>query len=124
GRFLAVFGPSGAGKSSLLRAGLIPRRADAAVVLFRPGPHPFHECALQLAPLIGSTATQVLDELEKARDNLRLLLRQAGRAQAAVMVVDQFEELFTLCTDTDERAAFLDALLAAPADAIEVVIGV
>src|SRR5205823_2113416 len=50
-RFLAVFGPSGAGKSSLLRAGFVPRRADSAVVLFSPAPHPFEECALQLAPL-------------------------------------------------------------------------
>ena len=122
-RFLAVFGASGAGKSSLLRAGFVPRRADSAVLLFSPGSDPFEECALQLAPLLGSTATQVLDELTSAPDNLRLLLRQAGRDRATV-VVDQFEELFTLCADPAERTAFLDALLAAVSATAEVVIGV
>ncbi|MGW3962446.1 nSTAND1 domain-containing NTPase [Amycolatopsis sp. NPDC005003] len=121
-RFLAVFGPSGAGKSSLLRAGFVPRRADSAVVLFDPGPHPFEECALQLAPLLGTTAAQVLDELTAEPETLRLLLRQAG-PDGATVVVDQFEELFTLCTEPAERTAFLDALLAA-AGAAEVVIGV
>ncbi|MFB9684838.1 nSTAND1 domain-containing NTPase [Amycolatopsis plumensis] len=122
-RFLTVFGPSGAGKSSLLRAGFVPRRADSAVVLFSPGRHPFEECALQLAPLLGTTAAQVLDELRSAPDNLRLLLRQAG-PDGATVVVDQFEELFTLCTDPVERTAFLDALLTAASGTTEVVLGV
>ncbi len=122
-RFLAVFGPSGAGKSSLLRAGFVPRRADSAVVLFSPGPHPFEECALQLAPLLGTTAAQVLDELTSAPDTLRLLLRQAGTGGATV-IVDQFEELFTLCLDPAERTAFLDALLTAASGTAGVVLGV
>ncbi len=122
-RFLAVFGSSGAGKSSLLRAGFVPRRAGTAVVLFSPGLHPFEECALQLAPRLGTTAAQVLDELTSAPDTLRLLLRQAGPGRATV-VVDQFEELFTLCADSAERTAFLDALLTTASDAAEVVIGI
>ncbi len=122
-RFLAVFGPSGAGKSSLLRAGFVPRRTNSAVVLFSPGPHPFEECALQLAPLLRTTAARVHDELTSAPGTLRLLLRQAG-PDGATVVVDQFEELFTLCTDPAERAAFLDALLPAASGATEVVVGV
>ncbi|WP_406635326.1 hypothetical protein [Amycolatopsis sp. WGS_07] len=124
-RFLAVFGPSGAGKSSLLRAGFVPRRADSVTVLFTPGLHPFEECALRLAPLLSTTAAQVLEELTSAPGNLRLLLRQAGRDRTALVVIDQFEELFTLCSDPAERTAFLDALLdAATPGAAEVVIGV
>ncbi|MDS0135971.1 MULTISPECIES: hypothetical protein [unclassified Amycolatopsis] len=122
-RFLAVFGPSGAGKSSLLRAGFVSRRANSAVVLFSPGRHPLEECALQLAPLLGTTAAQVFDELRSAPDTLRLLLRQAG-PDGTTVVVDQFEELFTLCTEPAERTAFLDALLAAASGTTEVVLGV
>ncbi|MFD2469330.1 nSTAND1 domain-containing NTPase [Amycolatopsis silviterrae] len=122
--FLAVFGPSGAGKSSLLRAGFVPRRAGRVVVLFSPGSHPFEECALELAPLARTTATRILHELKAGPDNLRLLLRQVGGDRTAVVVVDQFEELFTMCVDPTERAAFLDALMAAASGPAEVVIGV
>ncbi|EMD29221.1 NACHT and WD repeat domain-containing protein [Amycolatopsis azurea] len=91
-RFVAVFGPSGIGKSSLLRAGLIPALGNGAVV-FTPGPHPLGELAARLA---GTDPGDGRDE--------------------AVMVVDQFEEVFTLCTDQDERARFIDALVAATSD--------
>ncbi|MBB1152034.1 nSTAND1 domain-containing NTPase [Amycolatopsis dendrobii] len=122
-RFLAVFGPSGAGKSSLLRAGFAARRADSTILFFTPGPCAFEECALHLARILGSPASQVLDELKSAPGNLKLLLRQAAHDRTPIVVVDQFEELFTLCAAPAERAAFLDALLAA-SDAAEVVIGV
>ncbi|WP_158688087.1 MULTISPECIES: hypothetical protein [Actinomycetes] len=119
-RFLAVFGPSGAGKSSLLRAGLAARRAESTVVLFTPGADPFEECALQLAPLLGATAAHVCAELRSAPGTLRLLLRQAGQGRTTV-VVDQFEELFTLCGDLAVRAAFIDALI--EADTADIVLG-
>jgi len=114
-RFLAVFGPSGAGKSSLLRAGLLPRFTNT--VLFTPGAHPLEEFAVQLAPLAGTTAGRLHTELAQGLD---LVVRQATRN--LVVVVDQFEEIFTLCTDTGERAAFVRALLAATIDG-RVVIG-
>ncbi|MFI0512770.1 DNA-binding protein [Streptomyces sp. WSLK1-5] len=102
-RFTAVFGPSGSGKSSLLRAGLIPalraERELAAIRVLTPGPHP------------ARTHTGAL--------------RPAGGGDTLV-VVDQFEEVFTLCRDPDERRAFLDLLLAArePRSGLRVVIAV
>lgn len=105
-RFLAVFGPSGAGKSSLLRAGLIPRLDMGPVVLFTPGTHPLRECAIQLAPLLEQTAVTVEQRLRTDHHSL------LGDLPEAVFVVDQFEEVFTLCTDADERAGFLSSLLA------------
>ncbi|MER0240913.1 WD40 repeat domain-containing protein [Streptomyces sp. HSW2009] len=96
-RFIAVFGPSGSGKSSLLRAGLVPRlRAGegfgapvAAVRILTPGAHPLATHAQHLEPAADEGDTWIL--------------------------VDQFEELYTLCEDPAERAAFLDKLLTARA---------
>ncbi|GAA2252911.1 hypothetical protein GCM10010232_46810 [Streptomyces amakusaensis] len=104
-RFAAVFGPSGSGKSSLLRAGLVPALRSrsgelAAIRVLTPGPHPLrtHAAALTPRPSGGDT----------------------------LVVVDQFEEVFTLCTDPAERAEFIERLLAAraPDSRLRVVIAV
>jgi WD40 repeat protein/class 3 adenylate cyclase/tRNA A-37 threonylcarbamoyl transferase component Bud32 len=86
GRLLAVVGASGSGKSSVLRAGVI-----AAV---RAGEVPGMNRARLLTP--------------GARPDPDL-----GHEPAELLVVDQFEELFTLCDDADLRLAFIDALLSA-----------
>ncbi|MFJ4880839.1 AAA family ATPase [Streptomyces sp. NPDC088745] len=120
-RLVAVFGASGSGKSSVLRAGLLPRlRAEAeqeAVVLLTPGPHPLEECAVALAGQLGTTAGTLHAELAHDPVNLNLLVRQllAGRPPTAevVLVVDQFEEIFTLCRSEDERSSFITALCTA-----------
>ncbi|MEU0880544.1 WD40 repeat domain-containing protein [Lentzea sp. NPDC005914] len=92
-RFVAVFGASGSGKSSLLRAGLLPRLESA--VLCTPGTRPVEQCSARLAELDG--------------------------ASDPVLVVDQFEEIFTLCRDIRTRAEFVRMLVDAPC---RVVIGV
>jgi hypothetical protein len=87
GHFLAVLGPSGSGKSSLVLAGLVPalqrREKDLQVAYMTPGGNP--------------------------REALEAVLQAPDRA--SLLVVDQFEELFTLCTDHPQRSAFLDRLL-------------
>ncbi|WP_405886498.1 hypothetical protein OG747_52955 (plasmid) [Streptomyces sp. NBC_01384] len=108
GRFTAVFGPSGSGKSSLLRAGLIPRLRSpetagpqpAAVRILTPGEHPLRVHEQRLIPKDADGETW--------------------------LIVDQFEELYTLCTDPAERNQFIDRLLAAtdPACRLRVVIAV
>ncbi|AOR37577.1 hypothetical protein BFF78_37655 [Streptomyces fodineus] len=104
-RFVAVVGPSGSGKSSLLRAGLIPAlRAEssslASIRILTPGGHPLLTHAEALRPKDADGDT--------------------------VLVVDQFEEVFTLCRDPHERTAFIDALLAArhPDSRLRVVIAI
>lgn len=84
GGLLAVVGPSGSGKSSLVRAGVI-----AAV---REGALPCARSARLLEP--------------GARPLLAL-----GDAEDELLVVDQFEELYTQCDDAELRASFIDALL-------------
>ncbi|MEH2255257.1 nSTAND1 domain-containing NTPase [Nostoc sp.] len=86
--FLAVLGPSGSGKSSAVLAGLIPQLQQ-------------QEPALKLAYLTPSS--EPLARLEASRTSVL--------GESAVFVVDQFEELFTLCTDEDKRNSFIDRLL-------------
>ncbi|MEV5506653.1 nSTAND1 domain-containing NTPase [Streptomyces orinoci] len=124
-RFVAVFGASGSGKSSLLRAGLLPkvrggRQAGAAgwrTVLFTPGPHPLEECAARLAVLTGGTATALRDDLESEPRALHLTALQALADQPEgselLVIVDQFEEIFTLCASARERARFVNVLITA-----------
>ncbi|MFI7121906.1 helix-turn-helix domain-containing protein [Amycolatopsis sp. NPDC049868] len=129
-RFVAVFGPSGSGKSSLLRAGLVPRLASK-VIVFTPGGHPLEECAIQLAAATGSWPSVVRGELTSEQRGLHRLVRQALVAEPpnaeVVIVVDQFEELFTVCQDERERSDFITMLLTATSAAssrCRVVIGV
>ncbi|WP_371827492.1 helix-turn-helix domain-containing protein [Amycolatopsis sp. WQ 127309] len=133
-RFLAVFGPSGAGKSSALRAGLVPalEEMDSAgpIVLFTPGAHPMGELALRLAPLVGTTASEIETELSGGPHALRAfgnqLLLDLPPTAENVIIVDQFEEVFTLCDSHEHRAAFLDLLLSAasPGSRCRIVLGV
>ncbi len=110
-RFTGVFGPSGVGKSSLLRAGLIARTREP-VLLFTPGANPLEECAIALALLTGADAVELADEL---RDPAAL-----RRKHEHLVVVDQFEELFTLCRSEELRTW----LIAALRSCTKVVIGV
>jgi len=139
---LVVSGVSGAGKSSLLRAGVLPRlRADGlpAVpeaawwprVVFTPTRAPLDELALRAGVLAGADAAAVRRELEGAPAWFALTARQAALARPPgdqdgspamhdrpgqrrlVLVVDQFEELFTQCPEEGQRRAFITALHAA-----------
>ncbi|QQQ73681.1 XRE family transcriptional regulator [Saccharothrix sp. 6-C] len=114
--FVGVFGASGAGKSSLLRAGLAARW-DAHLVV-TPGADPITELAAALAD--DRSAVEVRAELAADPEHLRVLLRQA--ADDLLLVVDQFEEVFTLCREADRR--WLVRALTHAAGAAHVVIGV
>jgi serine/threonine protein kinase len=130
---IALAGPSGVGKSSLVRAGIVPQLKRSGegweAVILRPGRSPLAAlCAIQ-AELARSATTaeaaasspsssgevaphRVPAELRAAPGQLGVALRAwAHREGRRVLVfVDQFEELFTLCADPDERAAFLACL--------------
>ncbi len=107
---LMVSGPSGSGKSSLLQAGLIPalRGVEPArrIVTITPGGDPLE----QLGRVSGSPAAE-LRELVSADP-----ARFADLFQDAIpplLVVDQFEELFTAGADETTRRLFIEALCAA-----------
>lgn len=108
-RLMAVFGPSGTGKSSLLRAGLIPRLTTEHV-LFTPGAHPLCEYASQLAEFLGASPPQLLADL-RANPSATVDRAMQNTTAEFVIVIDQFEECFTVCTEPAERDAFLTALI-------------
>ncbi|MFF3741182.1 NACHT and WD repeat domain-containing protein [Streptomyces sp. NPDC002566] len=137
GGTLAVVAPSGAGKSSVLRAGLLPAIARGALpvagsaqwpsVLMTPTGHPINALATQLAKVISSSPDQVDEMLLAPPTVCAAIVREAlqrqvdsqeDSARRLVIVVDQLEELFTLCEEEDERCRFLSVLaaLAAPGD--------
>ncbi|GAB3460826.1 nSTAND1 domain-containing NTPase [Actinophytocola sediminis] len=126
-RFTAVFGASGVGKSSLLRAGLAPRLSR--VVVMTPGQQPIQECATWLADITGAPAEQVVAELTADPRGMDRMLRSAfpGAEDELVLVVDQFEEVFTRCAQEADRATFIAMLTRVTDDQagpVRVVLGV
>jgi WD40 repeat protein len=98
-RLLGLIGPSGAGKSSFLRAGLLPTLPKSwTAVLSTPGTRPFQFLAQALAPSLAgdAQAVQSLLRFEDPEIAVPLLARWRQRHEQALIVVDQFEELFTL----------------------------
>jgi WD40 repeat protein len=116
-RFLALFGASGEGKSSVLKAGLLPAFPAARRVVLTPRPDPLEELAVQLSRLTGRPAARLHADFAEEPRALHLLARELLLDEPAdadlLIVVDQFEELFTLCHDRDARSAFIALLLTA-----------
>ena len=111
-RLLAVIGPSGVGKSSLLRAGVAARAPPGwRVVVFTPGEAPILSLARALAPdHAGDPAAMArLLGFNDSDTALAVVSRWRGQFDEAVLVVDQFEELFTL-NAPEVQAGFIELL--------------
>lgn len=128
-RFLAIVGPSGSGKSSVVRAGLLPALRRGAlpgserwyIVDLVPGAEPLAELAAALrrvAPA-GIESHDLLTLLSGHSRGLlratRMLLPPVPEAEL-VVVIDQFEELFTRCADEATRSHLLESIIAATLD--------
>ncbi|WUJ76392.1 helix-turn-helix domain-containing protein [Streptomyces sp. NBC_00377] len=132
---LMVVAPSGAGKSSLFNAGLVPAFRNPGgfpmpgverwpVVVFTPTAHPLEELLTGVAKALdgdlGVSVRQLRDRPEVLLEAVRRRADDNARADGdrrpppvrPVLLVDQFEELFTLCSDEDERRAFVRVLCA------------
>lgn len=125
--WVLVAGRSGAGKSSLARAGVaaavatgaLGERQEWTVAAMVPGSRPLGALARALAPLLSGQHSAVSDQLVERADALCAELRakpalagQLARERTAaglLLLVDQFEEAFTLA-GAEERRAFFEAL--------------
>ena len=123
-RFLAVVGASGSGKSSVVRAGLIPSlrwqppSSAWPIFVMTPTTHPLESLAAALSsePRPGLLSRKLADELAQDPQRLTLALQSCAQIAAAentLLVVDQFEELFTLCHSEPEQFAFVQNLTTA-----------
>ena len=125
-RFLAILGPSGSGKSSLARAGLIPALRSGKisgseiwpVTILRPGAQPLEALAGAVETAGETSGGAIYDRIADQQNGERslhraihLTLGEPSRAGRLVVLVDQFEEVFTLCADESARRAFIANLL-------------
>ncbi|HBR00557.1 MAG TPA: hypothetical protein DD761_18925 [Cyanobacteria bacterium UBA11691] len=134
--FIPLLGASGSGKSSVVFAGLVPKleaKGSWKFTYFRPGvirkdnkqdiPDPFYALATALVPLYVPDAdeTEQLKQGRQLAESLRsgeiLLSDVITRIQRhypgdrLLLIADQFEELYTVCTDAKVRHRFLDILI-------------
>ena len=127
GLVAVIVGPSGSGKSSAVFAGLLPQLRDDEnwlIVETRPGSQPFFALAGALLPLLeqGLSETEQLIETKRLAQAIRAgdlslfqvvnrALERHAQAQRMLLVIDQFEELFTLQPDPESQRLYLDELL-------------
>jgi WD40 repeat protein len=134
-RLVAISGPSGGGATSFVRAGIVAalarRPADSggqwSPVILRPGPNPLESLAVALAaaPEISRDPARVRELVRAMGEDrkalhltLRLALDSFPPERAVLLVVDQFEEVFTACGDAAQRKSFIENLVYA-ADTVE-----
>jgi tetratricopeptide (TPR) repeat protein len=131
-RFLTIIGASGSGKSSVVRAGVIPalrraeRLADGSlpptdsgqwdIRILTPSAHPLDSLAASLTRDSESVSalTALRADLMQAPNALSLIARRVlaqNDKNHLLLVIDQFEEIFTQCRQDDERRAFIENLL-------------
>lgn len=126
-RFVAIVGPSGSGKSSVAKAGILPalRRGGLPnsenwfIIDMTPGSNPWAEFTTALRRVAINLPTEEQPQSLEANDTLLKLVDSVLPDDAEtelVLLIDQFEELFTLVEDEGVRGRFLENLVTAVLD--------
>jgi len=123
---LAVTGSAKVGKSSLVFAGLLPELKAGAIEgsdnwhyypAITPGDTPLEHLAQMISPDASQDwIQQQVAAFKTNPQHLCQLISNAHVNQPVVVAIDQFEELFTLCFDREERQGFVDNLVNLVAD--------
>ena len=130
-----LVGASGSGKSSLVRAGIVPTlkgdrpqqkdtmlpagSQDWPIHSITPNKHPLKELSISLTAESESVtaATTLIEDMGKNHQSLDFyvtrMMKVAGGNKRLLLIIDQFEELFTECKDEAAREAFINNLMAA-----------
>ena len=126
GRFLAIVGPSGSGKSSLVKAGIVPALWSGQlpgserwfIVSTVPGSRPLDNLETSLTRVAADQASNVRAHLERDGNGMsriaNLMLPQDD--SELLVIIDQFEELYTLVDEESSRKQFMDLLYHAVTD--------
>ncbi|MBD1921210.1 WD40 repeat domain-containing protein [Microcoleus sp. FACHB-831] len=125
--FLAVIGNSGSGKSSVVFAGLIPKLEELGgwkFITFRPTNNPFFQLANELLSLLEPEMDKLacITQAKKYANNFKtgeltlkdvldVSLQENQSKHRFLIFVDQFEEVYTLCSEKNERNIFISQLL-------------
>ncbi len=121
-RFLAIVGASGSGKSSIVNAGLIPalHRGDLLgsenwfVARMTPGTNPLRRLEMALLSIAFGESDWISDRLHESPQGLvEVMADILSEDSELVLVIDQFEEVFTQTDDPQQQTHFLRNLLAA-----------
>ncbi len=124
-----ILGSSGSGKSSAIFAGLLPRLRKVGgyqIATFRPGTQPFYSLSDAVIELLEPNLSKMdhLSETGKLAEQLahskevhlaqvlERICKDSPSTSQVLLVIDQFEELYTLCSDEGLQKAFIDELLA------------
>lgn len=120
---LTVIGTSGSGKTSMVLGGLIPQLKARALPdsqnwlsysLVSPGNQPLEKLAQLICPDVADQnkwVSQFIQNLKQDASYLTTCINQFGKDKPAVVVVDQLEQIFTLCQDATTRQTFINSLL-------------
>lgn len=118
-RLLAIIGPSGSGKSSVARAGVVPQLRSGVVegseswfiTTMTPSSDPFHSLVTSLERIAVAPTTGAADRLRSKKVSLDDLLTSLlpDLDGTLVVLIDQFEELYSRCTPSDAET-FLAAI--------------
>ncbi len=121
-RLLIVVGSSGSGKSSVVLGGLLPQLQAGVLPSSQnwfyyaslvPGSDPLSALARRLKPANVVASEWIPQQVSALKQNPNHLMQMAEQLeqQPVVLIIDQFEEAFTLCRDEEVRKAFINNLL-------------
>ena len=122
-RLFTLLGASGSGKSSLIFAGIKPKieNDNIEIISFKPQSHPFKKLAFYFISAIYDDKAKEIDELDNLANKLMHFKTKADNLIGSFLykkgikhlylIIDQFEELFTMVESLEERKIFLDQLL-------------